>query len=154
MYSAPTMAFLLMLKGKFNLLKYQNNKENIKHLDKAMASEVFGGSVLLPVGEKGKKRTKSNPLYDEITQMEKKEDGSDRPIAMDILMGGGYYIISNVRMDSTTNEFVDIYILAESIHDKDHREKLDEINEISASTGMVMKPRILRKGETADNQKV
>ena len=73
MYSAPTMAFLLMLKGKVNFLKYANNKENVKQLEKALANEVYGGSVLLPVGEKGKKRTKSNPLYDEITHMDKKE---------------------------------------------------------------------------------
>ena len=135
-YSAPTMAFLLELKGKISLKKYQHNKENNKTMEKAMASDIYGGSVLLPVGEKGKKRTKSNPLYDEICSMDKKAEGQDH-IVMDILKGGGYYKLENVRMDPTTNEYADIYLLAESIQDGELRELLDEINQISASTGMV-----------------
>ena len=146
MYSAPTMAFLLALKGKTNLAKYQHDKEKCKHLEKAMANEVYGGSVLLPVGEKSKKRTKANPLYDEITLMEKKAEGQDK-IAMDILKGGGYYILNNVRLDKSSNEFADIYLLAESIQDKNLREKLDEVNEVSASTGILKKPKVAKKGE-------
>ena len=145
-YSAPTMAFLLMLKGKTNLQKYQNSKENIKHFDKAMASEVYGGSVLLPVGEKQKKRTKSNPLYDEITSMEKKTEGLDKPIAMDILKGGGYYIINNVRLDVTTNKFADIFILAETIEDKEVRQKLEN----SCTTALPSKSNLTSKATKGD----
>ena len=57
-YSAPTMAFMMMFNGKTNLAKYQYNKENCKHFDKAMVNAVYGGSVLNPIGEKSKKRNK------------------------------------------------------------------------------------------------
>jgi len=72
--SQCVMSFLLLLKNKTNIRKYQYNKATNKHLEKAMANEVYGGSVLLPVGQKGKKRTKANPLYDEIVSMEAKVD--------------------------------------------------------------------------------
>ena len=81
-------------------------------------------------------------MHDEIVQLEKKKEGSNEPIAMDILKGGGYYAINNVRLDVTTNQYVDVYILAESIMDKDLRKKLDELNEVTSTTGIVKKPKI------------
>ena len=65
-------SFLLMLKQKTNTSKFQNNKESLKLIEKALSSDVFGGSVLLPVGAKGKKRTKANPIFDEISDIDAK----------------------------------------------------------------------------------
>jgi hypothetical protein len=105
------MYFLLMLKNKTGIKKYQFNKESIKMLDKAMANDIYGGSVMLPVGQKGKKRTKANPIYDEVVAMETKE--GNKPIPLDILKGGGYYILQNVRMSYTSNDFVDIWLFVD-----------------------------------------
>lgn len=131
--SQCVLNFLLMLKNKTNLNKYQHNKESVKALDKAMASDVFGGSVLLPIGQKGKKRTKSNPIYDEVIAMETKE--GNNPIPLDILQGGGYYILQNVRKSFTTNEFVDIWVLVESVSDKKVAEKMNEYTLVNPATG-------------------
>jgi hypothetical protein len=113
-----------MLKNKANMKKYQQNKENVKSLEKTMANEVYGGSVLLPVGMKGKKRTKANPIYDEVITMETKE--GTKPIPLDILKGGGYYILPNVRMSMTSNEFVDVWVLVESIKDQQVASRMSE----------------------------
>ena len=64
--SASAKEFWLMIQARPSTKKFMKNFENSKTLDKAIASQVFGGSVLLPVGAKGKKRDKKNPLYDEI----------------------------------------------------------------------------------------
>ena len=54
--------FLTMLKRTPDTRKYLHNKTNALTFAKAWASPVFGGSVLLPVGQLKKKRTRTNQL--------------------------------------------------------------------------------------------
>ena len=60
--SAQTKEFLMMINSKPILHKYGHSAENLKMLTKAIASPVFGGSVLLPVAKKGNSRLKKNPM--------------------------------------------------------------------------------------------
>lgn len=87
--------FMILLKSKTPLSKYAQNKEAIKIMDKAQANDVFGGSVLLPVGEKGKKRTKGNPFYDDVLSFDHtpltKEDKESE--SLNVLKGGGFYVL-------------------------------------------------------------
>lgn len=62
---SPQKQFIELLVQKPNLTKF--DEFSTKILKKALASPVFGGSVLLPVGSANSlKREKKNPLYDEI----------------------------------------------------------------------------------------
>ena len=116
--SASSRNFWLMIQSKPNLLKYAKSLENNKTLVKSISSVVFGGSVLLPVGAKGKKRDKKNPMYDEIVSTN-----------TDVIYGGGYYQLPNIRMSEESQNMVDVYMLVESIKDSALLHKVKLIND-------------------------
>lgn len=86
-----------MINSQPNITKYANNLDNIKILKKAIASPVFGGSVLIPVAKKGYARLKKNPLESEINGMN-----------TEVIFGGGYYQLPNIRESATSSSYYDI----------------------------------------------
>lgn len=83
-------------------------------------------------------------MYDEVVAMEAKD--GNKPVPMDILKGGGYYIIPDVRMSKTSNEFVDIWIIVEKVDDKRVAEKMNEYSTVNPATGtmkIMKKPTLL-----------
>ena len=95
---------MTMIMSKPNLKKYGKNKETLKTLDKAIASPLFGGSALLPIGAPKGKRTKTNPLRDDIEKLN-----------IEVTYGGGYYVLLNVKESRSTNVYLDIYMLVPNI---------------------------------------
>ena len=71
-----------------DLSKYKANQDNLNNAESAYKSNVFGGSVFLPIGKINGKRDKRNPLEQEINDLQ-----------VDYLYGGGYYEIQNVRQE-------------------------------------------------------
>ena len=72
----------------------------------------------MPVGAKGKKRDKKNPLYDEIVSSNQ-----------DVMYGGGYYQLPNIRMSEESQDMVDIFMLVDSIKDPALLQKVKLIND-------------------------
>lgn len=64
--SASSRHFTTMVTAKPDFVKFAYKSENLKTLNKSIASPVFGGSVFLPVAKKGNNRLKKNPLEGEI----------------------------------------------------------------------------------------
>ena len=95
------------------MLKYAYKSDNMKNLGKAIASPVFGGSVLLPVAKKGHARMKKNPLEVEISKLN-----------TEVIYGGGYYYLPNIREDETSQEYLDVYLLTPHIKDADLARKI------------------------------
>jgi len=77
--------FLWMIKRMPTLTKYMASKTNSLTYTKSWASTVFGGSVLNPLGARMKKRTRTNPLSEQISGAQ-----------INALYGGGYYILERV----------------------------------------------------------
>jgi hypothetical protein len=127
-------AALTVFKTNIDLTKYNKSIENRKTMQQAMASPIFGGSVLLPVGELKKKRTKSNPIYDELCNFDKMD--KDKKIPLDILKNGGFYVFKNIRISENSNEFVDAWILAKSMDNKVYK-KISEHNLVDQKTGLM-----------------
>ena len=132
--SPCVFAALTLFKTNIDLSKYNKSIENRKTMQQAMASPIFGGSVLLPVGELKKKRTKSNPIYDELCNFDKMD--KDKKIPLDILKNGGFYVLKNIRISENSNEFVDAWFLAGSM-DKDVYKKISEHNLVDQKTGIM-----------------
>ena len=65
--------------------------------------------MLLPVGEQHSNRTKSNPLYDEIRATNR---------VIDVLNGGNFYTLLNIRISPCTKDFVDVFILIDKVNSK------------------------------------
>jgi len=74
-----------------------------------MRSLTFGGSVLGP----------KNPLKDQIREMK-----------LSKAYYGGYYVLKNVQKQKNEPEFLDIWILIESIKDKEQRMKLQSLHDL------------------------
>ena len=125
-----------MISSKTNLTKYGFDKNAIATLNKAIASPVFGGSVLLPVGKLKGKRTKENPLRDEIANVQANS-----------VYGGGYYILRDIQESDGSDTFFDIFLLTESIEDAELQHKLKSIHELNS-----LKPVVQKK--TADDFRV
>ena len=71
--------------NEFFTEKFRNNSGQLRNMEDAYKSSVFGGSVFLPLGsssKKGDKRDKENNLQAEI-----------RATNIDYLYGGGYYVL-------------------------------------------------------------
>jgi len=68
--------------------KFKMDEDSLQNAESAYKSNVFGGSVLLPVGKKSGKRDKRNPLESEISAMQ-----------VEYMYGGGFYDIQNLRED-------------------------------------------------------
>lgn len=118
--SAPTAEFMSMINSKPDLTKYRNNLTSIKNLTKAIINPAFGGSVLQPVGKLGTKRDKKNPLYEDILLLEPQ-----------MIYGGGYYVLSNIRESEKSQAFYDIYMLVPQIESNFMRNKVKAIHQHS-----------------------
>ena len=88
-------------------------------MESRYASQVFGGSVFLPIGHgdnKNAKRDKENRLEADI-----------KATNVDYLYGGGYYALKFVSVKETAagkELLADIYMLIESIDDLENIKKL------------------------------
>ena len=71
-----------MLLAKPNVDKFAPG-ESIDQLNQAIASPMFGGNVFLPVADQSGRRVKDNRLRADIAALK-----------VDVINGGGYYIIS------------------------------------------------------------
>ena len=108
---------------EFFAQKFRNHADQLKNMEEAYKSSIFGGSIFLPLGsstKKGEKRDKENNLQNEI-----------RHTNIDYLYGGGYYVLHNVRVHKEDPEdpsegidYMDIYILVESIDQLEEMKKL------------------------------
>jgi len=78
--------FIKTLKSKPETKKFNYSKTNVATFTKSYASKNFGGSVFQPIGQLKEKRTKKNPLENEIKNAQ-----------VNVLYGGGYYILRDVR---------------------------------------------------------
>ena len=109
--------------NEFFSQKFRNHAQQIKNMEDAYKSSIFGGSVFLPLGsstKKGEKRDKENNLQNEINHAN-----------IDYLYGGGYYVLHNVRVHKEDPEdeeegidFMDIYMLVEGIDQMEELKKL------------------------------
>lgn len=100
----------------------------MKTLGKAIASPVFGGSVLLALAKKGHPRTKKNPLEIEISKLN-----------TEVIFNGGYYFLPNIREDETSQEYLDVYLLTPSIKDQDLARRIKLIHDLNEQSEMNMK---------------
>ena len=89
---------------KLSEFKIRYKSDNIKTLAKSIASPVFGGSVFLPVAKKGHKRSKKNPLEEEIVKLN-----------TEVMQYGGYYYLPDIKDSEFSNEFLDVYLLTPHI---------------------------------------
>ena len=115
-----------MIKAKPDTATFQKEKTNVAVFNKAWVSTVFGGTVVNPLGERGKRRSKTNPLNEIINGAE----GSTKAMQINWSKGGGYYVLHKVREHRNDARFLmDIYILVESIDDLSIQAKMEEANE-------------------------
>lgn len=112
---------MTMISSKPSLKKYAKSKENLKTLEKAIASPLFGGSILLPIGAPKGKRTKTNPLREDIEKLN-----------VEVTYGGGYYCLQHIKVSD--NLFYDIYILVQNVQDVSVQHKLKTIHDRSTPT--------------------
>ena len=88
----------------------------MKTIDKLYSSNVYGGSVFLPIGSadrRGALRYKTNNLEEELKAMQ-----------VNYLYGGGFYAITAIKNDEKENPdskegalYSDIFIMVEAIDD-------------------------------------
>ena len=102
--SESSRQFHTMITAKPNFFKFGYKSDNIKTLAKSIASPVFGGSVFLPVAKKGHKRSKKNPLEEEIVKLN-----------TEVMQYGGYYYLPDIKDSEFSNEFLDVYLLTPHI---------------------------------------
>ena len=112
--------FHKMIKAKPDFSKFAYKSDNIKTLAKSIASPVYGGSVFLPVAKKGRPRSKKNPLEDEIVKLN-----------TEVLQFGGYYYLPDIKDSEFSNEYLDVYLLAPHIKDKDLGKKIKLIHDLN-----------------------
>lgn len=122
--SLSQRTFLTMLSSKPSMTKFGRNLDSVKILTKAIASPIFGGSCLLPIGaQASKKRIRSNPLAEEI-----------RALNPETIYGGGHYILNNIRESVQTQTCYDIQILVPVVKDKEILHKLKIIHDLSVQS--------------------
>lgn len=116
-----------------NLKEYQGDGNALKNMGLRYKNEIYGKSVLIPVGDKeSKKRTKRNPLTEQINQFNVQH-----------LYLGGWKEIAHVKVDPEEDiqseegaMYCHIYMLVGSIH------MGDEKNLIMQSDKIPMKDRL------------
>ena len=118
--SAPTKEFLTMMRSNPNLSKFGQTSETVTRLRSAATSSVFGGSVFRGVGASTRK---PNSLEDDVREFDR---------GMDVMQGGGYYVLHNIRAATDTQECLDIYLLIDRIQDRELLQKIKTIHEITA----------------------
>jgi hypothetical protein len=90
----------------------------LKTLEKAIANPLFGGSILLPIAAPKGKRTKTNPLRDDIEKLN-----------VEVTYGGGYYVLQNIKENKDSNLYYDIYMLVQNVQDVSVQHKLKTIHD-------------------------
>ena len=95
---------------------FRHNLEYLKIIDKLYSSNVYGGSIFLPIGSADRRaalRYKTNNLEEDLRAMQ-----------VNYLYGGGFYVITQVRHSEKVNLdskegalFSDIHIMVEAIDD-------------------------------------
>lgn len=110
--------------NEYFIHKFRGNAENLKNLEDAYKSSVFGGSVFLPIGstkKQGEKRDKQNNLKSEIESTH-----------VEYLAGGGFYALHNVKVTRETDQeqedtdlYQDIYMLIPSVNNIQELKKLN-----------------------------
>jgi hypothetical protein len=116
-----------------NLKEYQLDGDALKRVGKMYKNQVYGTSVLNAVGDiESKKRTKKNPLVDEINQFNVQH-----------LYLGGWKEISHVKVDPEEDlqseegaSYCHINLLVDSVH------MAEEKNLIMQSDKIPMKERL------------
>ena len=134
--------FLLMFKTKpiEATIKYKGNLEKLIILDRCLSSEIFGGTVLLPIGSQEEKiRNKPNPLYDYIIKMDTSENPGQRDPIIDPLKAGGFYHLENVVVDEQNKVFADIWFLLKRIRDQEVAQLMVDHSRIDLYTGLPKK---------------
>lgn len=101
-------------------------------MGKAYSSSIYGGSVLTPVGSINGRRTKNNPLHEEISKME-----------VQSIKAGNYYVLKHVRKSSAHNIYLDIYLLTGSIQDQKLMQKIKAIHD--SSKGVYTDPKLAKQ---------
>jgi len=117
-----------MLKKRPSLAKFGGNSENLKNISTSYNSDIFGDSVLLPVGSQDKKgglRYKLNPLEEEIKRVQ-----------VNYLYGGYFYDIESVKVYKDEEEkeeatYCDIAILVESIDDLEEMKQFKKLSDMT-----------------------
>ena len=94
----------------------------MKTLEKAIASPLYGGSVLLPVAAPKGKRTKTNPLKEDIEKLN-----------VEVTYGGGYYMLENIRESQNSYVYYDIFMLVQNVQDVSVQHKLKALHDKSTS---------------------
>lgn len=105
--SAPTKEFLATMRSNPYLSKFGQTSEGVTKLRSAASSHVFGGSVFRGVGWSTRK---PNSLEDDVRDFDR---------GMDVMQGGGYYVLHNIRAAADTQECLDLYLLIDRIQDKE-----------------------------------
>ena len=104
------------MQKKPNTKRFKKDLDLLKAIDSCYASNVYGGSMLLPIGSSDKRgalRHKKNNTEADI-----------KALPINYLYGGGYYTLKHVQhnpneeVDSEAGAmFSDIFLLVESIED-------------------------------------
>lgn len=110
------------------LQSYKHDLNNLKNVETAYSSSIFGGSPFLPIGSKNKQgalRDKKNPMEEEVLRTQ-----------VNYLYGGGFYTLRQVqvefaesRMSEKGAAYMDISILVESIDELEEMKKYKVIND-------------------------
>jgi len=97
--TVSTRDFLAMIRTYPSFTKFCFAGDNLKVLTALTKHPVYGGSSLNGIGLK---RDKLNSLEEGIKALDKN---------LDVMQGGGYYILQNIRAKPDTQECMDIYLL-------------------------------------------
>lgn len=110
---------LFMLRRCPDLRRYGLSKERTSTFTYAWGNSQFGGSVLAPLGAYGKRRSRTNPLEEQINAAQ-----------VNSLYGGGFYVLEKVQLyNDDTHYYVDIYLLVESVEDQEQLALITELNQ-------------------------
>lgn len=120
--------FRLMLTKPPNLKRYLYNKTHVATYTSAMANGQFGGNIFKPLGSYTKnkkgvfvasKRARDNTVEADIKKCQ-----------LNTLYGGGYYKMLKVQQYKDNKyQFYDIFLLTESVENKEHLEKFKKATE-------------------------
>ena len=128
-----------MLQKKPNTKRFKKDLDLLKAIDSCYASNVYGGSMLLPIGSSDKRgalRHKKNNTEADI-----------KALPINYLYGGGYYTLKHVQhnpneeVDSEAGAmFSDIFLLVESIEDLEKMQKIKVINDMKPELRKTQSP--------------
>jgi len=123
-----------MINKKPTMSKYGRDKQALKNIDQAIASRVFGGSVMQAVGSKGGKRTKTNSMRDNVLTLNTQT-----------MYGGGYYTMMNVRESADSQTCYDIFLLTDKVEEQEVMRQMKAIDQITSNFGMPRAPKLDKK---------